>query len=90
MEDAQIHDPARDLYVVPIRHHSPACAAHLTALVRAIQPATILVEGPCDFDPLIQLLSEEASVPPIAVVSIDERKTADGEAVRRAVSYFPF
>ena len=34
MDAAPIHDQARDLYVVPIRHHSPACAVHLLRLDR--------------------------------------------------------
>ncbi|ESQ82779.1 DUF5682 family protein [Asticcacaulis benevestitus] len=83
-----IYDPERDLYVVPVRHHSPACAAHLAALIGTVQPGAILIEGPCDFDPLIPLLGNAGTVPPVAVVAVDERKGEDGGS--RVVSYFPF
>jgi hypothetical protein len=80
-----LYDSARDLYVVPIRHHSPACAAHLEALLDHVKPAHILIEGPCDFDRLIPLITDPATRPPVAVVSIEEVK----EQSRRVVSYFP-
>ncbi len=85
---AEIYDAARDLYVVPVRHHSPACAAHLAALIAAVGPAAILIEGPCDFDPLIPLLTDAGTVPPVAIVAVDDRKGEAGD--RRVVSYFPF
>ncbi|ESQ80362.1 DUF5682 family protein [Asticcacaulis sp. YBE204] len=85
---APLYDAARDLYVVPVRHHSPACAAHLAALIAEVKPAAILIEGPCDFDSLIPLLTDPGTVPPVAVVAVDDRKGEEGG--RRVVSYFPF
>ncbi|MEO0463177.1 MAG: DUF5682 family protein [Pseudomonadota bacterium] len=87
-----LHDAARDTYVVPIRHHSPACSAHLERLLAEVQPAAVLVEGPCDFDPLIALLNDELTQPPVAIVSIRKGGGGgDGETgERRATSYFPF
>lgn len=84
----RVHDPARDLWVVPIRHHSPACAAQLQALIDAVAPAAILVEGPCDFDPLIATICDPRTRAPVAIVSLRE-KSAEGEN-RRIASYFPF
>lgn len=80
-----LHDSKRDLYVVPVRHHSPACATHLEALLQQVRPAHILIEGPCDFDPMIPLITDPATRPPVAVVSMQEQK----EPSRRSVSYFP-
>lgn len=83
-----LHIPDRDLYVVPIRHHSPACSAHLERLLAEVRPAAVLVEGPCDFDPHIPLLNDERTRPPIAIVAI---RTSDaGDAGNRVTSYFPF
>ena len=45
------HEPLdRDAAVVlvPIRHHSPACARHLRALLEVVRPAAVLIEAPCD------------------------------------------
>ena len=88
MEAAPLHDPARDLWVVPVRHHSPACAAHLEKLIAAVNPAAVLVEGPCDFDPLIELICDPRARAPFAIVSL--REAAPGQATRRVASYFPF
>lgn len=81
--------------MVPIRHHSPACAAHLERMIAEIEPAAILVEGPCDFDPLIEMVCDPRTRAPIAVVALkDAEKGEAGHdahgATRRAVSYFPF
>ena len=88
MDTPILHDEARDLWVVPVRHHSPACAAQLERLIAEVKPAAVLVEGPCDFDPLIDLLCDTRTRPPVAIVSLTE--AGAGKATRRVVSYFPF
>lgn len=88
MQDPVVHDPERQLWVVPIRHHSPACAAHLERLIEEVEPAAILVEGPCDFDPLVDLVCDPRTRAPVAIVSL--REAAAGQATRRVASYFPF
>ncbi len=65
-----LHDAARDLYVVPVRHHSPACAAALARLLEEVQPGAILIEGPCDFDPLIPQLCDPRTRAPVAMVAL--------------------
>lgn len=88
MEAVPLHDPARALWVVPIRHHSPACAAQLERLIAAVRPAALLVEGPCDFDPLIEQLCDPRTRAPVAIVAL--REAGAGQATRRVASYFPF
>ena len=84
----EIRDEARGLYFVPIRHHSPACAGHLKALIDEVSPRQILVEGPCDYDAMIPLVASEETRPPVAIVAFPKRKR--GETVERSiVSYFP-
>lgn len=91
VEDVPLHDPARELWVVPIRHHSPACAAQLERLIAAVKPAAILVEGPCDFDPLIEQLCDSRTRAPVAIVALREAETdrAAPRTTRRVASYFP-
>jgi hypothetical protein len=59
----------------PIRHHSPACAAHLRRWIRAHRPASVLVEGPASFTSKIPLLIDERCVFPVALFTnfIDKR-----------------
>ena len=88
MDTPILHDGSRDLWVVPVRHHSPACAAHLERLIAHVRPAAVLVEGPCDFDPLIPALCDTRTRPPVAIVSL--REAGEGKGTRRVASYFPF
>lgn len=60
---------ADGLYFAPVRHHSPACALALQALIREVRPAAVLIEGPDDFDDLLPLLLDDATRPPVAILS---------------------
>jgi hypothetical protein len=71
------------VHIVPIRHHSPACAWHLRALLDEVRPALLLIEGPDDYDRLIPLIVDPDTRTPVAVVSILEGKS-------RGATYFPF
>ena len=83
----------------PIRHHSPACAWHVSKLIREIQPAVILVEGPTSFTPLIPTILDPATKPPIAIythfIDVNRKiyKPAEGEpdlGPARFAAYYPF
>lgn len=73
------------LYFVPIRHHSPACAAQLARLLDEVRPTRVLIEGPVDYQPLIPQITDPATRPPVAVVAFPPR---DSEAGYSA-SYYP-
>ena len=49
----------------PVRHHSPACSFHVKQAIALYQPDCVLIEGPCDTDPLIPCMAEAA--PPVSV-----------------------
>ena len=69
----------------PVRHHSPACAAHLRQLILETRPAHVLIEAPIDFEPLIPMLLDEETVPPVAIAAF-----LDEAAGLRSASYYPF
>lgn len=59
----------------PIRHHSPACAAHLARWIAQHRPASILIEGPGSMNELIPLLVHERMRCPTAVfVNFTDKK----------------
>ncbi len=60
---------ASGIYFAPIRHHSPACAYAVRAQIEALQPAHILIEAPSNFDPMIPVLLDSRTRPPIAILS---------------------
>jgi hypothetical protein len=69
---------------VPVRHHSPAAALAVRALVRDIAPAAVLIEGPSDFN----LRFDELFLPhrlPIAIYC--HARTPEGN---RRGAYYPF
>jgi len=54
------------VFVVGVRHHSPACARLVQLVLKRIDPAVVLIEGASDFnDRLDQLAFDHA--PPIAI-----------------------
>ncbi|WP_253274655.1 DUF5682 family protein [Actinomyces sp. oral taxon 414] len=60
------------MHLVPIRHHSPACALALSALLEEVRPAVVLIEGPAEYTDLLPALQDAATVPPVAVLSLGE------------------
>ena len=92
-----LHTP--ECVYFPIRHHSPACAWHLTRLIRELRPAAILIEGPSSFTPLIATVLDGATKPPIAIYThfVDTArklyKPPEGEpdlGPARFAAYYPF
>lgn len=76
----------RGLYVVPVRHHSPACAWALRALIAEVKPAHVLIEAPKDFTPQIPLLLDPDTKPPVALVALVDDAGDRG----RVAGYYPF
>jgi hypothetical protein len=79
------------IHFVPVRHHSPACALALQALIREIRPAAVLIEGPDDFDRLLPLLLDDATRPPVAILAQATQAAADDAALGGVRSvFYPF
>ena len=71
--DAQRRWGEAGVHLVPIRHHSPACALALSALLEEVRPATVLIEGPVEYAALLPSLQDPRTVPPVALLSLGER-----------------
>lgn len=79
-----------ELIVFPVRHHSPACAWHLSRLFGERAPSVVLVEGPRSFTPLVPLLVHPEARMPLAVYTYAVQRGAGEEAPRRRAAYYPF
>lgn len=77
------------IHFAPVRHHSPACALALQAMLRELRPAAVLVEGPDSFDALLPLLLDARTRPPVAILSQAEAARGDDGAATRS-AFFPF
>jgi hypothetical protein len=64
--DAVLADP---LYWFPIRHHSPAVARHLEAVIHERRPKLIFIEGPHEANELIPHIADAKTKPPVAIYS---------------------
>ena len=77
----------RGLYFFPLRHHSPACARHLLHAIDEIAPVEILIEGPQDYQSILDLVTNEHTNPPVAIVSFP--KSARNKTDHNVTSYYP-
>jgi hypothetical protein len=53
--------------ILPIRHHSPACAYHVRQVIQQVRPTDVLIEGPADANHLLDVLLDPQTVPPVAI-----------------------
>jgi len=86
---AQLFGP--QVFFAPLRHHSPACADALQAMLRELRPAAVLIEGPDGFTPMLPLLQDERTRPPVALLSqMQQRPAEEGQPARTQSAFFPF
>src|SRR3954452_23260054 len=55
--------------VFGIRHHGPGSARSLERALDELQPDTVLIEGPPEADPLLELAAREDMAPPVALLT---------------------
>lgn len=66
-----------------IRHHGPGSARRLVEALDALQPATVLIEGPADASHLLPMLADPAMHTPVALLTYAEDDPS-------SASFFPF
>ncbi|MFF3723623.1 DUF5682 family protein [Streptomyces erythrochromogenes] len=72
---------AREPYLIGVRHHSPALAAVVPALLDASAADVVCVELPADFQPWLEHLADPETVAPVALAGTGE----DGR-----LAFYPF
>jgi hypothetical protein len=70
--------------IFPVRHHSPAAALHVQAMIAKRKPKIILIEGPSDATDLIPLLLADGTEPPIAILCYFQASGNAAEGEERA------
>jgi hypothetical protein len=76
------------MHLFPVRHHSPRASGVLRTFLDAVQPDMILVEGPVDATPLVDVLVDADTEPPVAVLGFRTDGTP-GSALWPFASYSP-
>ncbi|UXN06198.1 DUF5682 family protein [Bartonella sp. HY761] len=83
-----LYDEKLQITIVPVRHHSPACAFAVRLLLDEIKPKTVLIEGPNHYDRLIDQIIDDGTVPPVAIVTFPS-KNALGSSYYPICSHSP-
>ncbi|KAB1653861.1 hypothetical protein F8O01_14665 [Pseudoclavibacter chungangensis] len=67
-----------DIHVLGIRHHGPGSARSVSEALDELRPQVVLVEGPPEFDDIVEILADAETEPPIAglVYAVDEPRQA--------------
>ncbi|GAA1240088.1 DUF5682 family protein [Kitasatospora nipponensis] len=63
-------------YLIGVRHHAPALAAVLPALLAAARPEVLLVELPAEFQSWLDPLADERTTAPVALAAASAREGA--------------
>jgi hypothetical protein len=81
----------RGVHVVPVRHHSPALARATAAVIRALRPRLVLIEGPSDANHLIDALTAPDAVAPLAILAYRQPQAHQASAdLAPEVVFYPF
>ena len=80
-----------EIILLPVRHHSPACAFHVNRMIEEVRPAVILVEGPDNADALIPVMVHEETKAPFAIYySYHDQSGRISEEKAHYKCYYPF
>ncbi|MFJ5109548.1 DUF5682 family protein [Streptomyces sp. NPDC088551] len=74
----------REPYLIGVRHHSPALAAAVPAMLAEAAPEVLFVELPEEFAPWLPYLADPATVPPVALAG------GRGEGAGGGLVFLPF
>lgn len=80
-----------EIKLLPVRHHSPACARQVQRTIEEWRPRAVLIEGPDTACPLIPAMIDPATRAPFAVYySYDDTAGAVSEDKEKYRCYYPF
>lgn len=80
-----------EIKLLPVRHHSPACARQVQLMIEKWRPQAVLIEGPDTACPLIPAMIDPATKAPFAVYySYDDTAGAVSEDKEKYRCYYPF
>ncbi len=80
-----------EIKLLPVRHHSPACALQVRRMIEAWRPHAVLIEGPDTADSLIPAMLHSHTKAPFAVYySYDDTEGAVSREREKYRCYYPF
>ncbi len=91
MEKILRSEEMAEIILLPVRHHSPACAFHVSRAIESIRPSVILVEGPEPANSLMEVMTHKDTEAPFAIYySYHDQSGRISEEKERYKCYYPF
>ena len=91
MEKILRSEEMAEIILLPVRHHSPACAFHVSRAIESIRPSVILVEGPEPANSLMEVMTHEDTEAPFAIYySYHDQSGRISEEKEHYKCYYPF
>ncbi|MFD0684619.1 DUF5682 family protein [Actinomadura fibrosa] len=75
--------------VYGIRHHGPGSARALRTALEDFKPDAVLIEGPPEADPIVELAADDGMVPPVALLAYSPGQAAP-DGTGRSAAFWPF
>lgn len=80
-----------EIILLPVRHHSPACARHIQRMIEKRRPSMVLIEGPENANALIPVLVHPETQAPVAIYySFSDKSGKITEEKGNYKCYYPF
>lgn len=91
MEKILRSEEMAEIRLIPIRHHSPACAFHVGKVIAGWKPSVILIEGPDNANSLISVMVHRETKAPFAIYYSYHDSTGQiSEEREHYKCYYPF
>ncbi|MGW5418299.1 DUF5682 family protein, partial [Actinomadura geliboluensis] len=76
--------------VYGIRHHGPGSARALRGALEEYKPDAVLIEGPPEADPIVDLAGDAGMVPPVALLAYSPAPAPGAGDGDRKAAFWPF
>ncbi|MBQ2115935.1 MAG: hypothetical protein II193_05060, partial [Lachnospiraceae bacterium] len=63
----EIGNDSNQIILLPVRHHSPACAYHIKNMIKKYKPDAVFVEGPDNANEYLDIMLDDNTKPPFAI-----------------------
>ncbi len=91
MEKILRSEEMAEIVLLPVRHHSPACAFHVKKVMEEYRPSIVLIEGPENANELIPVMVHPDTAAPFAIYySYYDKAGQLSEEKEHYKCYYPF
>lgn len=91
METILRSEEMAEIMLIPVRHHSPACACHIKKIFAQWKPDAVLVEGPDNANALLPVMVHSDTRAPFAIYyAYHDKAKKISQEQQHYKCYYPF